>query len=152
VAVTGIVSCYTQNPDVIAAAWLHDIVEDCEDIDLDVVEAMTNRRVREIVDLLTDPPGPRALAKQVSLPRVARDPDAALIKLADRYHNQASTIIQRSQRFARMYLAEYDAFIEAFVRENTTVNPLFDNLRMQWRDLTLIDLGTLNLVESNHSG
>lgn len=110
VAVTGLVSCYSNDPDVIAAAWLHDVVEDCPDIDLDVVEQMTNTRVRNIVDRLTDPPGPRALTKKISLPRIAGCEDASLIKLADRYHNHASTILDRSTKYAGMYLREFPVF------------------------------------------
>lgn len=115
VAVAGLVSCFTTDPDVIAAAWLHDIVEDCPDIDLDVVEAMTNARVRDLVDRLTDPPGPRALAKQVSLPRILASREASIIKLADRYHNHASTIMDRSEKYANLYLSEIDTFVDSFL-------------------------------------
>jgi (p)ppGpp synthase/HD superfamily hydrolase len=124
VAVAGIVSCYTTDPDVIAAAWLHDIVEDCESIDLEVVEAMTNARVADIVDRLTDPPGPRELAKQVSMPRILRSKEASLIKQADRYHNHASTILDRSVKHAKLYFAEVDDFVDGFMSAGTAVHPL----------------------------
>lgn len=130
-AVVGIVSCYTTDPDVIAAAWLHDIVEDCESIDLEIVEAMTNTRVRDLVDLLTDPPGPRALAKQISMPRILRSKEASLIKLADRYHNHASTIIDQSVKHAKLYLAEFDSFLDGFRRSGTMVLPLLHNIMEQ---------------------
>lgn len=131
VAVAGIVSCYTTDPEVIAAAWLHDIVEDCEDIDLDIVEQMTNRRVAEIVDRLTDPPGPRILAKQQSMPRILACPDASLIKQADRFHNHASTIMDGSVKYARMYLNEFESFCGGFMRSMTATPMLFDMIQSQ---------------------
>lgn len=132
-AVTGLVSCFTLDANVIAAAWLHDIVEDCPDIDLDVVEHMTNRRVRDIVDLLTDPEGPRALVKPISLARIASDEDAVLVKLADRYHNQASTLIGRRVRFAKLYSNELNSFLDAFLSYHHM--PLYDMVRAQGYDL-----------------
>lgn len=131
-AVTGLVSCFSTDPDVIAAAWLHDIVEDCEDIDLEAVEQMTNRRVRDIVDRLTDPPGSRALAKQVSMPRILHCPDASLVKLCDRFHNHASTLMDKSMKHAILYLEEFDAFLEGFERaEHPRTGPLIALISMQ---------------------
>lgn len=137
VAVTGLVSCYSNDPDVIAAAWLHDVVEDCPDIDLDVVEHMTNLRVRNIVDRLTDPPGPRALTKKISLPRIAECGEASLIKLADRFHNHASTILDGSAKFARMYVNEWPEFCETFV-QNWMYHDLFKGLCDQVPKLRVI--------------
>lgn len=134
VAVTGLVSCFSNDPDVIAAAWLHDIVEDCPDIDLEVVEAMTNQRVRNIVDRLSDPPGPRSLAKQISLPRIAACKDASLIKLADRYHNQASTLLDQSTKYAKMYASELPVFLNTFSKQ-WSGHPLHTYLLDQYKPL-----------------
>lgn len=134
VAVTGIVSCYSNDPEVIAAAWLHDIVEDCESIDLDIVEQMTSHRVRNIVDRLTDPEGPRKLAKQVSMPRIAACEDASLIKIADRFHNHASTILDNSAKYAGMYANEFPAFVEYFAGK-WLGHPLFNSLLSQYKQL-----------------
>lgn len=117
VAVVGVVACFSRDPEVIAAAWLHDIVEDCPDIDLEVVERMTTPRVAHLVDLLTDPPGPRAASKAISLPRVASDVDACLIKGADRYHNHASTIMQRHPKFSQVYHDEFPQLMQ-FIGNN----------------------------------
>lgn len=133
VAVAGLVSCYSNDPEVIAAAWLHDIVEDCSDIDLEIVERMTNKRVRDIVDRLTDPEGPRKLAKQISMPRIAACKSASLIKLADRYHNHSSTILDESTKYALMYANEFPEFVEYFT--NWSGHPLFDGLLQQYRYL-----------------
>lgn len=114
VAVAGLTACFTKDPEIIAAAWLHDVVEDCPDIDLEVVERMTTARVAAIVDLVTDPPvGTRAERKAISIPRIAIDSAASLIKGADRYHNHASTIQDRSTKFARLYYREFDIFMKS---------------------------------------
>lgn len=146
VAVTGLVSCFSNDPNVIAAAWLHDIVEDCPDIDLDVVEQMTNLRVREIVDCLTDPPGPRAVSKPISMRKILADKDASLVKQCDRFHNHASTILDRSVKHAKIYLGEFDQFVDGFVKAGTAVYPLMDNIVGQWRDLDHIARGRLDQV------
>lgn len=116
-AVAGIVACYTRKEDVIAAAWLHDIVEDFrEQFTIDDVLHMTNHRVAHLVDLLTDPPGPRALVKQVSLQRISTDMDACLIKLADRHHNQGTAILDADNggmKYVAMYHREFPAFRDA---------------------------------------
>lgn len=113
VAVAGLVSCYSRDPDVIAAAWLHDMIEAHRDqyTIADVIH-MTNDRVGYLVDLLTDPLGPRSLAKQVSLGRIAGEPDAVLIKICDRFHNQATSILDRSEKYCKMYVSEFESFTE----------------------------------------
>lgn len=134
-AVAGLVSCFTTNPDVIAAAWLHDIIEDCDAIDKEVVAFMTNDRVAEIVDLLTDPPGPRELVKQISLPRIAKDADATLVKLCDRYHNIASTIMDGSEKHAAIYLAEFDTFLDTLLSGGNANLRLVQMIKGQWYEL-----------------
>jgi len=116
-AVAGIVACYTRDEDVIAAAWLHDIVEDFRDqFTVADVRHMTNDRVATLVDLLTDPVGPRKLVKPISLARIAKDADACLIKCADRFHNQSTAIIDShgvGRRFVKMYVDEFEDFSTA---------------------------------------
>jgi hypothetical protein len=134
-AVAGLVSCYTRDGDVIAAAWLHDLVEDFrEQFTVADVRTMTNDRVAHLVDLLTDPPGPRALVKQISLERIATDEDASLIKLCDRFHNQSTTIIDGKPKFLNMYVAEFDHFIGTIggpFHEKLLVAPLLEALYKQ---------------------
>lgn len=130
-AVAGLVACFTKDPEVIAAAWLHDVVEDCieDGIDLEVVEKMTTARTAHLVDLLTDPPGKnRKERKALSMPRIAVDREASLIKGADRFHNHASTIMDNSVRFAGLYFKEFDHFMDTLKLIPT---PLRDMLSIQ---------------------
>lgn len=135
-AVAGLVSCFTRDPDVIAAAWLHDIIEDCEDIDEYVVEQMTNKRVARLVALLTDPKeGTRAEKKLISMPRIMTSRDASLIKLADRFHNHASTILEKSPRFARLYAGEFFTFIDLYLQTGWSGHPLLSMVYGQLEEL-----------------
>lgn len=136
VAVAGLVSCFTRDENVIAAAWLHDIVEDFrEQFTIDDVRHMTNDRVATLVDLLTDPPGPRELVKPLSLRRIASDFDAILIKLCDRYHNQSTSLLDRAPKFLNLYTSEFGEFNDTLidpVERIDLVAPLVDGLRKQY--------------------
>ena len=79
------------DPDVLAAAVLHDVVEDTDVSNEDLAERF-GPRVAELVGWVTIPePGPgedRLAVKQASFRRLAGAPrDAILVKLADRISN-----------------------------------------------------------------
>jgi hypothetical protein len=65
------------------------------------------------------------------MPRILQCRDASLIKQADRYHNHASTILDRSVKHARIYLAELDGFVDGFMQSGTRVFPLIQNIMDQ---------------------
>lgn len=83
------------DPDLLAAALLHDAVEDAEAVTLEVVDAEAGPVVRDLVDRLTKAPaeGPEAKAERDRryYARLADGPPgAALVKAADRVHNLRS--------------------------------------------------------------
>jgi len=95
--------------DVIAAAWMHDIIEDT-DTDLDDIEPIFGERVGHIVALLTDKQGRNRLERHLYTYHMIRtDPDALLIKLADRRHNHERSI-KHSEHYAAMYQKEFIYF------------------------------------------
>jgi len=80
--------------DVIVAALLHDVVEDCEDWDLDRMQAEFGARVRSILDEVTEN---KDLAweerKQAAIDHVPHlSPEALLVKAADKLHNLSSLL------------------------------------------------------------
>lgn len=150
-AVAGLVSCHTNDPEVIAAAWLHDVIEDCESIDKEIVEAMTTKRVAHLVDLLTDLPGARQHSKPRTMMRIMTDPDAAVIKLADRYHNHQSTLLDQSERFARMYYGEFNDFMGFYINANLNDHPLFDLIMYQHAPLGELANGKADNMDGNLS-
>lgn len=79
------------SPIQVAAAWLHDVVEDTP-VTLAQVEAGFGGEVARLVDWLTDPPDwaglPLAERKALQAARLAAAPDAVrLVKLADQLSN-----------------------------------------------------------------
>jgi (p)ppGpp synthase/HD superfamily hydrolase len=95
--------------EVIAAAWLHDIIEDTE-TDLDEISRKFGDSVEEVVSLLTDKSGRNRLERHLrTYHAIRRDPDALLIKLCDRRHNQARSI-KHGEHWMAMYKSEFNYF------------------------------------------
>lgn len=75
------------DPELVAAAWLHDVVEDTG-VRLDDLRAEFGERVAAIVGAVSLAPGlPSHVARPDSWSRVAATPSAVLVKLADRVAN-----------------------------------------------------------------
>lgn len=130
-SVAGLVALHTVDQETIAAAWLHDIVEDTEFTVDDIVTAY-GPRVGHLVALLTDPNDvSRERAKAFSLPRIAASYEASLIKLADRYCNHQMTILTSNARKARLYLSEFDHFMHTFWLEGRDSIPIWNLIRDQ---------------------
>ncbi len=94
--VVTMVSSATQDNDVIAAAWLHDTVEDT-DITLEDIKAAFGTRIADIVDGLTDPPHfasmPTAERKAAQAKRIlTKSADIKLIKICDQISNIKSVV------------------------------------------------------------
>lgn len=99
----------------IAAAYLHDVVEDTQ-VSLDVIEGSFGKTVARYVDQLTDVSKPddgnRAERKRIDLEHTANaSPQAKTIKLADLISNTGS-IVRHSPSFAKVYLKEKAALLE----------------------------------------
>lgn len=100
------------NGERLAAAWLHDALEDTELTREQIAEAC-GERVAEIVWRVTDEPGAnRAARKAATLPKIAADMDAILIKLADRIANVRQCLRDNSA-LLKMYRKEYQEFSDA---------------------------------------
>jgi (p)ppGpp synthase/HD superfamily hydrolase len=73
-----------------AAAWLHDTIEDCG-VTAETLAAGFGDRVAAIVAELTDTPAPRLHRKRRQVDTaMAKSPEAALVKLADKTANVVS--------------------------------------------------------------
>ncbi|MBK1669162.1 hypothetical protein CKO28_14085 [Rhodovibrio sodomensis] len=75
----------------VAAAWLHDCIEDCAVVDSEI-RAAFGATVADLVDELTDPPRtPRAQRRRLQVEEAAtKSPQASLIKIADKTSNLRS--------------------------------------------------------------
>lgn len=104
------------NEVLLAAAWLHDTVEDT-DITIDDVRAEFGDDVADLVWRLTDEPGDNRRERHAKTFRKIRGRrDAVRVKLADRIANVEASLEQRSHLFG-MYRSEHDHFTSELYRE-----------------------------------
>lgn len=117
-AVANIVARATKSPIAVAAAHLHDTVEDTV-VTLNDVEREFGVSVADLVFWLTDPAGRkgnRSQRKAEDCGRLSRAPALAqTIKLADLIDN-TSSIVRHDPNFARVYLAEKEALLVVLTR------------------------------------
>ena len=114
-AVAGHVSSVTDDEGMIAAAWLHDVVEDTP-ITLEQVEAEFGPDVASLVDNLTkvatESDGNRAAREAIDRQHTAAAaPRAKTVKLADVIDN-VSDITRADHAFAVMYTKEKEVLLE----------------------------------------
>lgn len=99
----------------LAAALLHDTLEDCKDqLPLNGKEFLTeykiSQEVLDIITLLTKESGLDEEALAIYFSRIRENPKAALIKLSDRLHN-SSTLYAFSFERMRKYINETNTFL-----------------------------------------
>jgi (p)ppGpp synthase/HD superfamily hydrolase len=113
--VAALVASVTNDNNVIAAAWLHDVVEDTT-ITLEELRQYFNdevcRLVSEVTNVTTLADGNRATRKALERKHLATaSPDAQTIKLVDILDNVGSIFIN-DPGFAKIYLAEKRAVLD----------------------------------------
>ncbi len=118
-AVADSVENITQDKRVIAAAYLHDVLEDTDTMWeelLIVFGGAVTDIVCELTDVFTSEEFPylsRALRKEMECRRLATiSNEAKLIKVWD-IHDNTGTIVERDLKFAKVYLVEKEAVLEA---------------------------------------
>jgi len=107
-SVACMVASVTQKPQIVAAAWLHDIVEDTPITleDVGVFGFEIKKLVFEVTDHSSRTDGNRAARKKIDLDHARfASPDAQTIKLADLIDN-ADSIIEFDPNFAKIFMAE----------------------------------------------
>ena len=124
-AVAKLVAEVTDDPETIAAAWLHDTVEDTP-ATLEDIEENFGLPVAELVEELSDVSKPsdgnRARRKSIDCDHTSQaSPRAKTVKLADLIDN-CTDITKHDPRFARVYLVEMGALLDVLHEGN---NQLF---------------------------
>ncbi len=109
----------TDDEEMIAAAWLHDTVEDTEvtfqDLELEFGPAVT-QLVSELTDVSKVSDGNRAVRKALDRAHLAEaSPRGQTIKLADLIDN-CRDITKHDEKFARTYAVEKAALLEVLTR------------------------------------
>lgn len=144
-AVVELVRSVSHDEHLLAAAWLHDTVEDTGTT-LSDIENFFGPRVAELVEMLTDSVQPsaknRAARKLAHFQHTASaSPDAQTIKLADIIDNTRS-IVRFDPHFARVYLVEKKVQI-ALLKQGD---------RQLWQQAsTIIENGITQLGQPPHS-
>jgi (p)ppGpp synthase/HD superfamily hydrolase len=114
-AVAAMVAVVTDDPEMIAAAWLHDTVEDTPatfgDLEREFGSGVA-ALVADLTDLSKPSDGNRAVRKAIDHGHTAQaSPRAKTIKLADLTDN-CRDICRHDPSFARVYLAEAAALLD----------------------------------------
>ena len=113
VKVNGIVKQYTTDEDLLCAALLHDVIEDCfedPEVGYHVIEEEFGKRVADIVMELTSSKEDidenyNSKADYLIVKMIHMSDDALVIKLADRLQN-ISDAFTASERFRNKYFKE----------------------------------------------
>ncbi|MVA99819.1 HD domain-containing protein [Nitratireductor sp. CAU 1489] len=139
IAVAEIVKSVPHTPEMIAAALLHDVVEDTL-VTIEEIEAQFGAKVAELVGWLTDVSKPedgnRAKRKAMDRDHIAKaPPEAKTIKLADLIDNTAS-IKARDPDFWRVYRREKAALLNV----------------LQEGDKSLLERAALQLEDNDEPG
>ena len=122
--VAAIVSTVPHTDEMLAAAWLHDTVEDTG-VTIETIRAefgaVVAGLVADLTDVSTPGGGNRAIRKGIDLAHTASaSPSAKTIKLADLLSNTAS-IVAHDPGFARVYLKEKAAMLEVMTQGDATL-------------------------------
>jgi hypothetical protein len=138
-AVVKLVSSVTDDPEIIAAAWLHDVVEDTSATLYDI-EVEFGKGVAALVEDLTDVSKPsdgnRTIRKTIDRQHLAHaSPYAKTVKLADLIDN-CQDICKNDKRFARVFLEEMDPLLNVLQEGDATLYELAQKTYAKcWRDL-----------------
>ena len=133
------VSSVTDDPDLIAAAWLHDVVEDTSatlyDIELEFGKAIAEL-VEDLTDVSKPSDGNRATRKAIDRQHLTQaSPGAKTVKLADLIDN-CQDICKNDKRFAKVFLEEMDPLLSVLQEGDTTLYELAQKTYAKcWRDL-----------------
>jgi (p)ppGpp synthase/HD superfamily hydrolase len=123
-AVAELVRSVTHTPEMIAAAYLHDVVEDTP-VSIHEIREEFGPEVSELVDWLTDVSKPedgnRRVRKELDRQHLAKaPPQAKTIKLADLIDNTL-TIRKRDPEFWKVYRREKLALLEVLGEGDQTL-------------------------------
>lgn len=119
IAVAEIVRKHNGSKEMIAAALLHDVVEDT-DVTLDEVRQEFGDAVANLVDDLTDVSKPedgnRATRKAIDRDHTAQASAAAMVIKAADLINNTKSITEHDPKFAKVYLKEKRALLDVMFK------------------------------------
>ena len=96
----------TDDPELIAAAWLHDTVEDSPVVTIDDIRQLFGARVADVVWAVTAYGDDRETKMANVIEKIARTPGADIVKSADRLSNASASKAQKKMAKYNMYRDE----------------------------------------------
>ncbi len=124
VEVMSIVSTVDHTEEMLAAALLHDVVEDCDVEPAKIFKQFglwVGWHVEDLTDVSKPTDGNRAKRKEIDRSHTqAADPNAKTIKLADLSSNSRS-IVNHNKDFARVYIKEKELLLEVLTEGDATL-------------------------------
>ncbi len=144
-AVARLVATISDDQEMIAAAWLHDTVEDTP-ATLDDIEENFGASVAELVEELTDVSKPsdgnRVQRKAMDrLHSAQASTRSKTVKLADLIDN-CKDITKHDERFARVYLVEMGALLEVLTEADQTLFSEASKLHAKYSEKLGISVAT----------
>lgn len=117
-------------PEMVAAAWLHDVVEDTP-VTLETIRIEFGEKVAELVKWLTNEPKVpgenRAARKQKAAIRLNKAPkEAQRIKMLDRMDNLGEMDFKEDSDFVKVYIAESWTLLYAVGNADTELQAKFE--------------------------
>ena len=113
----------TTDPEVIAAAWLHDSVEDSPLVTIDDIRKMFGSRVADLVWAVTNQGDDRAAKIASVIEKIPKTPGAELVKSADRLSNASASKAEKKMSLYIMYRDE-QALLGPVLGNNALVHEL----------------------------
>lgn len=115
------------DPFILAAAWLHDSIED-QNLKLSYIKKYFGDDIADIVYRVTDERGRnRSERHKKTYLKIAGHFQATMVKLADRYANVLNSIETENTEIYSMYSKEQDEFLK-LLGINSTLNIAKNNL------------------------
>jgi len=116
---------FTDNEEILACAFMHDILEDTNATEAEVI-ALVGPNAYLVIQCLTDKPGKNRRERHLNTYWILRQNVTALfVKLCDRWCNQQNVIDTNNSKLIQMYRKEYMEFKFALygnMHEGTQVN------------------------------
>jgi (p)ppGpp synthase/HD superfamily hydrolase len=100
------VKTITQDPEVIAAAWLHDTIEDTQ-VTYGDVERQFGKNVADMVWAVTGVGHNREAKMANAIEKIAKTPGSELVKSADRLSNAAASKAEQKHKLYNRYKDEH---------------------------------------------
>lgn len=115
------------DPELVAAGWLHDAIEDTETTRAELAEKFSSRVADLVVEVTDDMSLPKPVRRQKQIEDAPhKSPDAKLIKTADKVSNIRARILANASAAERDDLIDYVGWAEKVVAGCRGCNVILD--------------------------